>query len=119
MKKLTREEFRKLKSTDVYATLFFILYMIGKIPEYSTLVDMIYMFDKKTVLKLCEYFGGETIKIPTIKQLMKALRILSLYESIDIDNIPYEEAIKKHHSDKDEIKGYMQLKKLMEEYEIK
>lgn len=119
MKRFTKEEFKKLKSSDIYSTLFFILYMIGKIPEYKTLVDLIFMYDKDTVLKMCEYFGGETIKIPTIKQLMKALRILSLYESIDIDNIPYEEAIKKHDSDKDEIKGYLQLKKLLEDYEIK
>ena len=61
-----KEELNQLKETDVYSMLLFVLYKMRGIEEYSILSELAYILDKKNLLNLCEYFGGLTIKIPTI-----------------------------------------------------
>ena len=55
-----------LKERDVYSLLLFCLYKLSDIPEYSSLSELVYVMDKKNFLNFCEYFGGQTIKVPTI-----------------------------------------------------
>lgn len=89
-----KKELNNLKSTDIYSLMLFALYKMIKIPEYSSLCELIYILDKENFLHLCEYFGGCTIKIPTIHELESLTYALLLYQYVKIDNIPYDEAIK-------------------------
>ena len=73
----------------------FILFRVRELPEYSTLSEMAYILDKDSLLKLCEYFGGMTIQIPTINELQSILYSLTLYQYINVENISYEVAIEK------------------------
>ena len=59
----------KLKYIDVYSLMLFAMFKLRDIPEYASLSEMVYILDKDSLLKLCEYFGGLTIKIPTIEEL--------------------------------------------------
>ena len=72
-----REQLDSLKVTDIYSLILFTLYKLKDIPEYSTLSELAYILDKKSLLNFFEYFGGTTITIPTLKDFK--LVIISSY----------------------------------------
>lgn len=88
-----KEEVLKLKEMDVYSLMLFALYKIKDIPEYSSISELAYVLDKDNLLKLCEYFGGLTIRIPTIEDLETMLYSLLLYEMVNIEGMEYDKAI--------------------------
>lgn len=69
----------KLKDNDILSIALFALYKMRELPEYSTLCELSYVVDKDSLLSLCEFFGGMTIKIPTIKELKVVLYAMSIY----------------------------------------
>ena len=64
-----KSNIKNLKDADLYSLMLFALYRMTDIPEYSSLSQMAYVLDKDNLLNLCEYFGGQTITIPTTKDL--------------------------------------------------
>lgn len=118
-----KDELNALKQKDIYSLILFILFKLKNISEYSTLSELIYILDKDSILKLCEYFGGQYIKIPTIDELESIIYALMLYEKIDLNNINYDEAVKSIASFTDNIKEiislYRQIKVLISDYEFK
>ena len=88
-----KEELNKLKDVDVYSLMLFVLYKTINIPEYSTLSELAYILDKESLLKLCEYFGGMTIKIPTISELENLIYSLVLYQYVNVEHMDYDKAI--------------------------
>ena len=117
-----KTELAKLKSIDIYSFMLFALYKIQGIPEYSTISELAYVLDKENLLKLCEYFGGLTIKIPTPDELESIVYALILYQYVDIDKMPFEQAIKiiGHTSDeKRTVKAnYLKIKEILNNYEL-
>lgn len=89
-----KEELNKLKDVDVYSLILFALFKVREIPEYSSLSELVYILDKDTLLKLCEYFGGMTLKIPTINELESLVYALILYQYVNIQHMDYDEAVK-------------------------
>ena len=89
-----KEELARLNEIDTYSLILFALYKLRDIPEYSSLSELAYVLDKDNLLKLCEYFGGLTIKVPTIYELEAIVYSLVLYQYVDIDGMKYEDAIK-------------------------
>ena len=77
---------------------------------------------KKNLLKLCEYFGGQTLKIPTIDQLEETIYGMLLYQYIDIENMTEKDAIDlliKDPSKETAIKNcYKTLKYVLRNYNI-
>ena len=122
--KMTRlkNELTTLKNQDVYSLLLFVLFKLKDLREYSTLSELIYILDKDGFLKLCEYFGGLTIKIPTIEELEKLVNVLLLYKYINIDNIEQEEAEKLLKCSAKELKyireNYLQVVNILTKYLI-
>ena len=88
-----KDELLKLKQTDIYSLMLFALFKIKDIPEYSSLSELVYILDKESLLKLCEYFGGTTIKIPTIDELETVLYALILYQYVNIEKIEFNQAL--------------------------
>lgn len=105
-----KKELLNVHNRDVYSLILFILFKLRDLPEYSTLSELIYTLDKENFLKLCEYFGGMTVKIPTIDELDVLVKILMLYQYINIDGEKYEYALKLLECDRE------QLKKVKEDY---
>ena len=81
-----KSELNSLKESDIWSLLLFSMYKLRDIPECSTLSELAFVLDKPNLLKLCEYFGGLTISIPTIEDLEIMLCALVMYSSIDINH---------------------------------
>ena len=75
-----------LREKDIYSLVLFAIYKISEDSKYSTLSQLIYVLEKESLFRLCEYFGGMTIKIPTIAELEDMIYALSIYQEHDINN---------------------------------
>ena len=90
---MIKNNIENFKQTDFYSLLLFVMYKSIQIPEYSSLSQLAYVLDQKNLLNLCEYFGGQTIKIPTIKELENLVYSLLLYQYVKIDKMEYGAAV--------------------------
>ena len=118
-----REELAKLTDTDIYSMILFALYKVKDIPEYATLSELFYILDRKSLLKLCEYFGGMTLKIPTVEELETLVYALVLYQWVNIEGKPYEEAIEAVGVKSSDLRGvksaYLNMCDILNKYEFK
>lgn len=110
------------KDADVWSIVLFALYKIIDVPEYSTISELAYILDKENMLKLCEYFGGLTIKIPTIDEIEEIVSALVIYQHVNIDGMEYEDAVKllgeKSSNLRNLKSNYIKLCKVLEDYEF-
>ena len=117
-----KTELEKLKSVDIYSLLMFVLFKVKDVKEYSTMSELCYLLDKNDFLKLCEYFGGLTITIPTISEVEDLIMSLLLYQQVDIDGVDYEEALESICNKTTNIKkiksNYTELKEVLRDYEF-
>lgn len=90
-----KDALNNLSSNDIYSLMLFALYKLRDVPQYSALSELVYILDRESLLKLCEYYGGLTIKIPTINDIESVVYSLILYEYVDVEGMKYEDAIKK------------------------
>lgn len=111
-----------LSTTDIYSLLLFAVFASKKIPGYSVLSELVYIFDKTTLLKLCEYFGGQTIEIPTIDELETLVYCLIVYNDVDIEHENLEKVFKslpvESHKLKEIKEKYFELRELLNDYEF-
>lgn len=94
MKNPVAEAINNLKKDDVTSLLLFALYKIKEIPEYSTLSELAYLLDEKSLGNLLDYYGGMTIRIPTKQELKVVSSALLVYQFTKIDNIKLTSALK-------------------------
>lgn len=83
-----------LKQDDVYSLVLFLLFQLKNDSKYSTLSELIYILGKEDLLKLCEYYGGMTIKIPTISELEYLIYCLTYFKYVQ-ENLPEDIIFKK------------------------
>ena len=91
---MIKDDIKTLKDVDIYSLSMFVLYKLINIPEYCTISEIPYILDKENTLKLCEYFGGRTIKVPTIEELHSIMNILLLYQYVNIEGKNYTDSLK-------------------------
>jgi hypothetical protein len=118
---LINTELEKLKSSDILSFILFVLFKLRESNEYSAISELAYILDKENLFRLCEYFGGLTITIPTVDDLETLLNSLLLYKYVDIDQGSFESAFNnlKDTLDKVEIKKcYLKIRELLSEYNI-
>ena len=117
-----KNELQKLKQIDIWSLMLFVLYNFQKLPEYSALSELAFILDEKSLLKLCEYFGGQTITIPTIDQLEETIYGMLLYQYIDVEKIPEKDAVLLLRADKSKEKAikncYRSLKVILSNYDV-
>ena len=115
-----KSELNKLRTTDLFSLLLFVLYKIRNIEEYSTISELAYVLDKDNLLNLCEYFGGITIRIPTIDELEGVVNSLLVYQYVNIDGYDYKEAVKKIGFDSTQLrqvkKDYNKIVEILKDY---
>lgn len=115
-----KEDLAKLNETDTYSLILFVLYKLRGVPEYSAISELAYVLDKQNLLQLLEYFGGLTIRIPTIEELEEIVQSLLLYQYVDIEHKDFDDALKllgKKTTDVRIIKrNYNKIKELLEQY---
>lgn len=117
------KDLQNLKVNDVYTLMLFVLYKLQNEPDYRTLSELVYLTDKETLLTLCEYYGGMTIKIPTIEELNNVLNALTLYLKVDIEHLDMDDSLCKFNLSKQEknnlISTYIALKDVLTNYEFR
>ena len=91
---MAKKDILKLKEVDTWSLVLFTLFKMHSVPEFSALSELVYILDRESLLNLCKYYGGMTIKIPTVDELENLVYALLLYEYVDIEHVPYDEAIK-------------------------
>lgn len=115
-----KHELLNLGETDLWGFLLFTLAKLKDNPDYSGLSELIYVLDKKNLFKLCEYFGGLTITIPTVEELESLLLALLLYQYIDIEHKSVREALPlldvEDYRRQDIFKIYVKMKELLQDY---
>lgn len=90
---MLKDKLNELKEKDIWTFILFLLYKTKDIPEYSSLSQLCYILNKDELFKLCEYFGGTTIKIPTLDELEIIVYSLLLYQYVEIENKPMQDAM--------------------------
>lgn len=117
-----KEELQKLHEPDIWSLLLFVLFKIKDVPEYSGISELAYILDRKNLLKLCEYFGGTTITIPTIEELEILVYGLLLYQYINIEGIPEDDALvmisREGLSQKAVKNSYLKIKETLQNYDL-
>ena len=81
---------------------------------------MAYILDKESLMNLCEFFGGQVIKVPTVHEFENLIYGMLLYQYVKIDHIDYNEAVKLIGYDSSELRQiktvYQTICKVMKEY---
>ena len=117
---MIKNNIENFKQADFYSLLLFALYKSIEIPEYSSLSQLSYVLDHKNLLNFCEYFGGQTIKVPTIKELENLVYSLLLYQYVKVDHMEYDVAVNligHKSSDLRQVKkNYTELCSVMDNY---
>ena len=88
------DELKKLKDADVYSLSLFVLYKLIDVKEYSIIGELPYILNKRDLINFCNYFGGRTIKVPTLGEMNSMLNLILLYQYVNIEGKRYEDAIK-------------------------
>lgn len=90
-----KTDLNQLTEPDIYSLLMFALYKATDDPECAALSQLSYILDLKNLLKLCEFFGGLTLKIPTVDELEELVYALLLFQLHDIEHKDYEASLQK------------------------
>lgn len=124
MKKQTTE-LNTLTDGELDSLLLFALYKMVGVPEYSLLGELAFLLDRRTLIKVLGYFGGTTIKIPTLLEFQTITDALLLYEYVDMEGQDFDKAFAlltqdKTLSKRDKIKkAYFTICDILKDYELK
>lgn len=83
-----------LDKKDTYSVLLSAIYAANADPKYMLLSDLLYVLDNKNFQKFLAMFEGQTLKIPTLRELTKMLTALMIYAYHDIDGKPMDIVLK-------------------------
>ena len=75
----------ELDKDDIYSLMLFALYRLKDTSEYATLSELVYLLDKETLFKFVNYYGGLTIRVPTMSELKTMLYALMMYQQINVE----------------------------------
>lgn len=120
---MLKDDLELLKTNDIYSVSMFMLYKLIEDPDYTAISELPYILDKENMLSLCEYFGGRTIKIPTVDELYSIMHGLLVYQYVKIDKIGFEEAVElagyKNRDIRKIKQVYNKLSKVLDSYDFK
>ena len=102
----------ELDKKDIYSLILFILYRLKEIPEYSTLSELVYILDNENFIKLINYYGGKTIRIPKVDELSTILDALLVYEREQNTDLPLSDICKDIGISKKEIPEILKILQL-------
>lgn len=76
-----------LDEEETFMLSLILLAHMHKDEKYQELSDLIFLFDNyKGFKQLIKYYEGQTITIPTVMELKQALRLLTLFQKVYLDN---------------------------------
>lgn len=119
-----QESLQTLDKTDVYSLLLFTLFKMHDVPEYASLSELCYILDGDNLSKLLSYYGGMTIRIPTLKELRLMTQALLLFQYINLDQEPvnFEDALEtvcnNEFNQKEMLDAYKKIADIVANYEF-
>ena len=64
--------------------------------KYKNLCELIFLFDNYSGFKqFIKYYERQTIQVPTLKELKQCLRLLELFQKVEIDKKDFDECYSK------------------------
>ena len=64
--------------------------------KYKNLCELIFLFDNYSGFKqFIKYYEGQIIQVPTLKELKQCLRLLELFQKVEIDKKDFDECYSK------------------------
>lgn len=84
----------ELHKPDVYSLLLFTLFKLRSTPEYSTLSELSYALDHRSLLNFLTLFGGTTIRVPTLRELKLVLYALDAYRKVTFEDEGFTRILK-------------------------
>lgn len=116
---LIKTNIQTLTEKNIYSLLLFVLYKMINDDEYSDLSKLIYLMSKEDFYKLCHFYGGKTIKIPTVEQLNLLLDAMQVWNDVTFENKSVTESIRAHKfNGKDVVPVYNKICDAIKEYEF-
>lgn len=113
----------ELNKPDYYSLMFFVLYKLKDVSEYSLLSELVYLLDGDSFARFMSYFEGQTIKVPKLEELKDITNTLLFYERKMNSNLSEEEIYKELNiskKDQAKIETILDLvSKILKEYNFK
>ena len=82
---LIKESLKNLQKDDITSLLLMALYKLRDDPKYAALSELPYILDRNSLPKLLTYYGGMTIKIPTLSEMRLLIEALTLYQYVQLE----------------------------------
>ena len=61
--------------------------------KYKDISELIFLFDNYNGFKqFIKYYEGQTIQVPTVKEVKRALRLLEMFQRVHIDGREFDES---------------------------
>ena len=83
----------KLTQPDVYSLICELLYVLKDNPKYSIISELAFILERESFIKFIKYFGGMTITVPTSEEFKEVIKLLLLYQAVEIDKLPWRKAL--------------------------
>lgn len=117
-----QESLSSLNKTDVYSLLLFCIYKMQDVPEYSALSELCYILDGDNLSKLLSYYGGMTIKIPTLKEMRVMTQAILLYQYVALEDGNFNDCLQvvcgDEFKEEEILNAYNKLTEVIANYEF-
>ena len=81
-----------LNEEETFTLSLILLAHIHKDEKYKNLCELIFLFDNYSGFKqFIKFYEGQTIEVPTLKELKQSLRLLELFQKVKIDKKDFNE----------------------------
>lgn len=122
-KGLIYENLQKLNAEDTTSLLLFTLWKLTDSADYGALSELAYVLDGDNLSKFLAYYGGMTIKVPTLKEFRLMIEALKLFQIVNLDNnYTLNEALKvvagNEFTTEELLKAYMEIVNVVKDYEF-
>lgn len=110
-----------LKKDDTLPIVSFCLYKLSNNKKYANLSELAYTLDMNNFIKVCNYFGGQTINIPTINEMKLIINGLLVYYETIIEKKDIDKAIKDLNITENVVNVkniYLDICNIMKDYEF-
>ena len=111
-----------LNPRDAYAVATALLYALRVQPQYSVISELPYLLDYDSFIKFIKYYGGQTIRVPTLEEMSEVFKLMLLYQYHEVDTLDWKTSLKKSgYRDEDSwsVKAKLQiLKKILKDQDF-
>jgi len=112
MKQITKD-LNTLREDDLITIILYCLYKFTNNPEYAAISELAYTVDKDSLYRLCATYGGCTIKIPTLSEYRKILRVMLIFDFMHSDGLSFKEACDKAGVNDDDMSDITNIYSIM------